>query len=116
MNGATLRAYVADDPAEREQGLMHVTELGADEGMVFVYPSPSVRYFWMKDTPLPLSIAFCDAAGKVLTLADMVPLNTALTPSGGPVVYAVETHKGWFAEHGVQVGDTLVGLPRPSAR
>ena len=116
MNGATLRAYVADDPAEREQGLMGVTELGPDEGMVFVYPAPSARYFWMKDTPLPLSIAFCDATGKVVTLADMAPLNTTLPPSGAPVVYAVEANKGWFAAHEVHVGDTIVGLPGPSKR
>jgi hypothetical protein len=116
VQGATLRAHVADDPEEREQGLMGVTQLAPDEGMVFVYPSAGLRYFWMKDTPTALSIAFCDEAGKVLTLAEMAPLDTTLTPSVKPAMYVIEAKTGWFVDHGVRVGDTVVGLPAGSRR
>ena len=116
VRGATLQAHVADDPAEREQGLMGVTALQPDEGMVFVYPSAADRYFWMKDTPTALSIAFCDAAGAVVSIAEMTPLNLTLTPSTAPALYAVEARKGWFTEHAVRVGDTILGLPGPSPR
>lgn len=113
---ATLSARVADTPTERSHGLMGVTDLGADEGMVFVYADASPRYFWMKDTPTPLSIAFCDATGTVVSLADMAPLDTTLTPSGKPALYAIEARQGWFVAHGVRVGDLVVGLPKPAAR
>lgn len=116
VRGAALHAHVADDPAERERGLMEVTTLGVDEGMVFVYPSPAVRYFWMKDTPTALSIAYCDAVGAIVTIAEMTPLDRTLTPSNVPVLYAVEARKGWFAEHEVRVGDKILGLPGPAAR
>lgn len=116
VNGATLRAHVADDPAEREQGLMGVTTLEPDEGMVFVYPGVGLRYFWMKDTPTDLSIAFCDADGKVVHLAEMAALDTTLTSSGKPAMYVVEARQGWFVDHGVRVGDSLVGLPAAAAR
>ncbi len=108
---ASLRVRVADEPSERSRGLMGVTDLGPDEGMLFVYPEPSARYFWMKDTPTALSIVFCDAEGVVLTMADMAPLDATLTPSTHPVLYAIEAHQGWFVDHGVRVGDRVAGLP-----
>lgn len=116
VKGATLRAHVADDPAEREQGLMGVTALGPDEGMVFVYPAAGLRYFWMKDTPTALAVAFCDEAGTVVSLAEMVPLDTTLTPSLKPAMYVIEANAGWFVDHGVRVGDTIVGLPGAAKR
>ncbi len=116
VKGTTLRAHVADDPDEREQGLMGVTVMAADEGMVFVYPSAGLRYFWMKDTPTPLSIAFCDEAGKVVSLAEMAALDTTLTPSGKPAMYVIEANTGWFVDHGVRVGDVVVGLPSGARR
>ena len=116
VRGATLRAHVADEPLEREHGLMEVTELGADEGMVFVYPSAALRYFWMKHTPTALAIAFCDDTGKVVELAEMKPLDLTLTPSKAPAMYVIEANQGWFSAHGVARGDTVVGLPSGSAR
>jgi uncharacterized protein len=111
----TLQAHVADTPAERNHGLMAVTSLGADEGMVFVYPRARELTFWMKDTPLPLSIAYVGADGRVVHLADMQPFDTQVIPSNGVVLYAVEAHQGWFREHSVAVGAVVGGLPAPAS-
>jgi uncharacterized membrane protein (UPF0127 family) len=116
VHGAELRAEVADDPKERAQGLMHRDSLGADAGMVFVYPESDVRSFWMKDTRIPLSIAFLDADGVVVTLADLQPLDTRGVSSVLPAKYAVEANRGWFREHGGVVGDRVSGLPPAPAR
>ncbi|MSQ01768.1 MAG: DUF192 domain-containing protein [Myxococcales bacterium] len=111
-----LHVRVADAPKERAAGLMGVTDLAPDAGMVFAYPAASPRFFWMKDTPTPLSIAFCDAKGVIVTIADLEPLDTTLTPSHQPAMYAVEANKGWFAAHGVAVGDLVGGLPGPAPK
>jgi uncharacterized membrane protein (UPF0127 family) len=110
-----LRAHVADTTAERNRGLMGVTELAADEGMVFVYPHARPLTFWMKDTPTPLSIAWCGADGRVLHVADMQPFDTTLVASGEAALYAIEARQGWFAAHGVAAGQAVIGLPGPSA-
>lgn len=108
---ARLSARVADDPQERERGLMHVQTMGQDEGMVFVYPEATPRFFWMKDTPLPLDIAFVGADERIIKIAQMKPLDTMLTPSDAPTLWVVEAHAGWFARVGAAVGDRIVGLP-----
>lgn len=109
--GVTLRAHVADDPAERSRGLMGVTELAPDEGMVFVYPAARELTFWMKDTPTPLSIAYVGADGRVISISDMQPFDTRVIPSGGAALYAVEARQGWFAAHHIEVGALVGGLP-----
>ncbi len=116
FGGAVLRAHVADTPDERSHGLMGVTALAADEGMVFVYPRARELTFWMKDTPLPLSIAYIGAEGRVIHVADMQPFDTQLIPSGGAALYAVETRQGWFREHAVEVGAQVLGLPGATPR
>ncbi len=108
---ARLSAHVADSPSEREQGLMHVNTMAANEGMVFAYAEPSARFFWMKNTPLPLDIAFVNAEQRIVKIAQMEPLSTVLTPSGAPITWVVEARAGWFAQNGVNVGDAVVGLP-----
>jgi uncharacterized membrane protein (UPF0127 family) len=108
---ATLFADVADDDAERSKGLMGVTSLPLDAGMVFLYDAPSTERFWMRDTLIPLSIAFWDERGRVVGLADMrpcaagEPCPTYGAPS--PYIGAVEANLGWFDEHGVEVGDRV---------
>lgn len=113
LDGTPLVVEVADDPAEQARGLMHRDTLPADRGMVFVYPDLKPRHFWMKDTRIPLSIAFVDDAGVIVRIADMTPLSTKRTPSLYPAQYAVEVNQGWFAAHGVEVGDKVEGLPSP---
>lgn len=114
VGGRTVTAEVADEPAERERGLMFREGLAPDTGMLFVYPEARERHFWMKDTPLPLSIAYLDAAGRVVHLADMTPQSTESVPSLQPAAYALEMSQGWFAAANVRVGDTVTGLPTMS--
>ena len=112
--GHALTVEVADDPTERAQGLMYRKELGDHAGMLFVYPDEQLRSFWMKNTPLPLSIAYLDATGKVVSVADMTPMSTESVPSAGPALYALEVNRGWYEAHGVATGATVSGLPGAS--
>ena len=107
----TVIAEVADDPAERQQGLMGREYLDTDSGMLFVYPAPKQLSFWMKNTPLPLSIAFIDNQGIIVNIAEMTPLSTANVPSVKPAQYGLEMESGWFESHGVTVGTKISGLP-----
>jgi uncharacterized membrane protein (UPF0127 family) len=104
---ARLAVEVADDQAEQQQGLMERKELGADAGMIFVYPDSKPRSFWMKNTIIPLSIAFLDERGTVINIIEeMKPVDTSIRyASEGNARYAVEANVGWFAKNGVKKGD-----------
>jgi len=111
----SLNAQIAADDASRELGLMSRTNLGTDEAMVFVFPQPRSVTFWMKDTPLPLSIAYVGRSGMIYELHDMKPFDeTPIPSSSSAVIYAIETPLGWFEKHGVMAGSTVGGLPSPS--
>lgn len=110
INGHKITAEVADQPDERVRGLMFRDSLGADAGMLFVYSDDSERRFWMKDTRIPLSIAYLDASGRIVKLADMQPLNETGVPSGRPARYALEVNQGWFAKNGVTEGAVVEGV------
>jgi len=114
VGDTTWPVEIADDRAEREHGLMYRDGLAEDHGMVFVYPDQRLRAFWMKNTRIPLSIAFLDGQGRVVSISDMAPFDLSTTPSGRPAMYAVEMSAGWFAAHGVAVGAKVEGLPPPS--
>ena len=90
----TITVEVADDPRERQQGLMGRSSLPPDHGMLFVYTDEKVRSFWMKNTPLPLSVAFINRLGQVVRLADLTPLDTRPVSSEVPAMYALEMTKG----------------------
>ena len=115
IGSTTVSVEIADDPTEREHGLMKRDTLGADQGMLFVYPDERPRNFWMKDTSLPLSIAYLDAQGRIVRIADMTPFDTRTVPSVRPAMYALEVNQGWFTRHAVQVGASIKGVPPPSA-
>jgi uncharacterized membrane protein (UPF0127 family) len=115
LGDATAHVEIADTQAERAHGLMGRRALDPDTGMLFVYPDAEPHFFWMKDTPLPLSIAFLDAGGRIIRLADMQPFDTHTTPSGGPAQYALEMEQGWFRTHGIAEGSLVTGLPPGSA-
>ena len=113
---AVLHVRVADTDPERMQGLMGVTSMPADEGMVFVFDQPTTVEFWMKDTLIPLSIAFVDANGTIVTISEMTPCTAepcATYPAAGPYVLAIEANAHWFAGHGVVVGDHAVFRAAP---
>jgi uncharacterized membrane protein (UPF0127 family) len=105
---ATLAVEVADDTYEQRRGLMGVEHLPANQGMAFVWPEPVASTFWMKDTLVPLSVAFVDEAGQVIDVLDMLPCETDTCPTYGvdePYVLAVEANLGWFDDHGIDAGD-----------
>ena len=112
----TVDVEVADSEAEREVGLMGRTSLPTDAGMVFLFDAPTTVSFWMKDTLLPLSIAFWDADGRIVGILDMEPCEADPCPIYGPdvpYVGALEANLGFFADRGVAVGDEvrLEGAP-----
>ena len=98
---------VARTGEERAVGLMGRTSLGKEEGMFFIFEDEGVHGFWMKNTLLPLSIAFIDREGKIMWIADMQPLTLSTHNPPGPVLYAMEMNKGWFAKNGIKVGDIV---------
>lgn len=102
-----LALEVARSDAERATGLMNRDALPADSGMVFVFPQLSNARFWMKDTRIPLSIAFVAEDGTILDIQDMQP--ESLEPHGPatPYLYAIEANQGWFASHGVAPGQRV---------
>jgi uncharacterized membrane protein (UPF0127 family) len=105
---AVLYVAVADTAQEQQKGLMGVEMLPADQGMAFVFDEPVDSTFWMKDTLIPLSIAFVDANGRVIGVRDMPPCETDPCPRYGAddlYVLAIEANLGWFEEAGVEVGD-----------
>ena len=108
-----LQAEVAATPGQLEIGLMHRFSLAPDHGMVFVFPGSEPRSFWMRNTFIPLSIAFIDANGVILNIEEMAPQDDSTHWSRGPAQYALEMRKGWFAERGIRAGDRVQGLPKP---
>ena len=109
---AALTAWVADTPQKRALGFMHRTELPEGAGMVFVFPADNSGGFWMKNTLIPLSIAYLSADGEVLAVLEMEPCTADPCPvydPGVPYRYAVEAGKGWFAARGVGPGWRVEG-------
>lgn len=100
-----VRVEIADDDAERARGLMERTALGENRGMLFVFEREQTLSFWMKDTLIPLSIAYIDAEGQIVDIQDMEPLDTTPHPSAGPARYALEVNQGFFRERDIEVGD-----------
>jgi uncharacterized protein len=108
-----LTAEIAATPEQRQTGLMYRFSLKPDHGMIFVFEQPEPQAFWMKDTYVPLSIAFIGSDGRIVNIEDMAPRDESRHWSAGPAQYALEMRKGWFAEHGIGPGDRVEGLPRP---
>jgi uncharacterized membrane protein (UPF0127 family) len=112
-SGGTVLVHVevADSRAERVAGLSGRTELGEDAGMLFVYDEDVTVGFWMKDTLLPLSVAFADAGGRIVAIVDMEPCHAEPCPAYRPdAAYrlALEVNRGAFARWGVAAGDRIV--------
>ena len=107
----SLRVEVVATDAERQKGLMFREKLGRNDGMLFVFDEPAYHSMWMKNTLIPLSVAFVDAKGEILNVLDMEPHSLDTRMAAGPASYAIETNKGWFAERGLKAGDRVTGLP-----
>lgn len=102
-----LSVELARSAAERARGLMFREELAEDSGMLFVYEQDTETGFWMKDTPIPLSIAFISAEGTILDVQEMEPFSTDLHKPPAPYRYALEVNQGWFQEGGFAEGDRV---------
>lgn len=105
-----LTVQVADTPKIRDKGLMFVEKLPENEGMLFVFSDETYGGFWMKNTLIPLSIAFLDTEGKILKILDMVPCKEELCPTYDPEItyhYALEVNLGWFEKNQIKEGDLV---------
>jgi uncharacterized membrane protein (UPF0127 family) len=112
INGHRLIAEVATTEPTRTTGLMHRFSLQRDHGMLFVFKEPQPLAFWMKNTYVPLSIAFIGGDGKIVNIEDMAPQTESSHPSRGLALYALEMKKGWFAERGIGTGAAVQGLDK----
>ena len=110
IKGNNINVETADDHASRQLGLMYRNFLPQDSGMLFSFPNSEERSFWMKNTFIPLSIAYIDKDGKILNIEDMEPHNLMGVRSTGPAMFALETNKGWFKDRGISTGDIINGL------
>ncbi|HEV3105960.1 MAG TPA: DUF192 domain-containing protein [Trinickia sp.] len=108
-----IDAAVAANEQDREQGLMYRTQLAPNEGMLFAFDENAVHCFWMKNTLLPLSIAFMRADGTVTDIDEMQAETTDNHCPRNNGVYALEMRKGWFASKGIKPGMKIGGLPQP---
>lgn len=106
-----LRVEVADSDPERRAGLAYRGDLASGRGMLFVYQEDTPLFFTMRETLIPLSIAFADAHGKIISIQQMTPRSQALYSPGEPGRYALEVPQGWFKDNGINVGDVLSLLP-----
>ena len=107
-----IEAEVAHTFETRQTGLMNRTTMPLHRGMVFVFPEARAHCMWMKNTLLPLSVAFVDERGRVINIEDMQPQTADNHCAAGPARFALEMNLGWFAERGVKAGDTLRGFDR----
>jgi uncharacterized membrane protein (UPF0127 family) len=107
-----INAEVAATDASRSYGLMNRDSLPPNHGMLFVFEHEDIHCFWMKNTPLPLSIAFINAKGQIVNIADMQPRSEAAHCPTGAVLYALEMERGWFAQNSIKAGEIITGLPK----
>jgi len=111
-----IRAEVANDMGSRMQGLMFRKSMPQNAGMVFVFEENAAHCMWMKNTLMPLSVAFIDEAGVIINIADMQPHSEESHCAAKLARYALEMNKGWFAQRGIKPGAKLGGLEKISPR
>ena len=108
----SIQAEVADNPDLREVGLMNRTSLPTNSGMLFIFEQKAGNCFWMKNTKLPLSIAFIADDGKIVNIEEMQADTTNNHCPKAPIRYALEMNKGWFSERVIVPGNVIQGLPK----
>jgi uncharacterized membrane protein (UPF0127 family) len=105
-----IQAEIAATPESRTIGLMNRKSLAPNHGMLFVFDQANVQCFWMRNTLIPLSIAYLDADGTIVNIADMTPLSEQSHCSTKPVRFALEMDQGWFTSRGMTPGKKILGL------
>ncbi len=110
----SIKVELAQTSSEQARGLMYRRDMPWNEGMLFAYPDERVLSFWMKNTFIPLSIAFLDDEGRIVRIAHMKPQDLSSHSSVQPARYALEMNDGWFEKAGLRAGDRAVfTLPAP---
>lgn len=107
INGKQFKVELADNWDLRAQGLQFRSELCEDCGMLFQFERTRLIAMWMKNTLIPLDVAFFEQGGKIIDIKQMKPLDLTSVPSSAPVLYALEMNDGWFAKNGVKEGDNI---------
>ena len=115
ISGYEIAAEVAHTQLSRSQGLMYRESLAENTGMLFVFPSSGYYSMWMKNTYIPLSVAFIDVRGVILNIAEMQPETLISHDAAGMAKYALEMNKGWFAARKITAGAQVTGLERAPA-
>ena len=107
---AVVKAEIAEKSEDRANGLMHRKSLPDGKGMLFIFENDQVLSFWMKNTYIPLSIAFIAWDGRIIDIKNMQPHDENSVSSSRSVRYALEVPQGWFSRAGIQTGDRVVNL------
>ena len=107
-----IEAEVASNNADRATGLMNRPSMPIHRGMLFVFPEAGVQCFWMRNTLIPLSIAFLDDSGRIVQVADMQPQSLDNHCSVKPVRFALEMNAGWFRSRGLTAGTRINGVDK----
>ena len=107
INNAKLKVKLAVTEKQMAKELMNVTEMPENEGMLFCYPEERKLTFWMKSTPIPLSIAFIDKDKKIIQIEDLEPYDETSVQSDRAAKWALESNQGWFNQNNISVGDKI---------
>jgi uncharacterized membrane protein (UPF0127 family) len=110
-----VQAEVASTSESRMQGLMYRTSMGPNQGMLFVFPYDEVLCMWMKNTLMPLAVAFIDAKGQIVSIHEMKPKTETSHCAAAPARFALEMNAGWFRTKGIQAGMRITGLEKAPA-
>jgi uncharacterized membrane protein (UPF0127 family) len=112
VKGHAIRVEVANTPDTRRSGLMFRASLPDNQGMLFVYEAEDRHAMWMKNTLVPLSVAFIDRAGRIINIEDMQPQTEDTHMAAARAAFSLEMNRGWFEQRGIKRGDRVQGLER----
>lgn len=112
VEGHSVKVEVAATFESRIKGLMHREKLGKNDGMLFVFDQVGYHTMWMKNTLIPLSVAFLDSEGKILNITEMQPHSEVQHMAAGPALFALEMNSGWFSERKISPGAKVKGLEK----
>lgn len=112
VGGQSVKAEVAVTDETRQKGLMFREKMAKNSGMLFVFPDVAYHSMWMRNTPLPLAVAFVDTSGIIVSIHEMQPHTDESHMAAGPVKYALEVNSGWFNRNNVKTGDEIKGLAK----